>query len=241
MTNYHYPKDFCCPLQTSRQYSSLIEMKIRSLKLDYRQEYVFRVIDYFMYQFLYSLTDTNPYEDMRRRIEAKIDPLAQNDNIRKTESVSIASSVADFHQTVQITDMDWEKQATGLDIVIENPLIVLKDRPYLPESFRLDLGKIKITNTTEERFGRWLKEQDRPVNTTTMKIVAEAIKVDHLQLTNQRTDTPVRFVTGDGEEFWLAAREVIKPFNLTLDYEMVNNSPFLQDYFLSPNVDFHDL
>lgn len=108
---------------------------------------------------MYSLTDSNPYEDIRRRIEEKIDPLSQNGNLRDSKSgASITSSVLDFHKTVLVTDMDWEKQATGLDIVIENPLIILKDRPYLPESFRLDLGKIRITNTTEEKFGRWLKE-----------------------------------------------------------------------------------
>lgn len=44
--------------------------------------------------------------------------------------------------------MQWEKQVVGLDIKINNPLIVLKDRQYFDKSLNLDLGIILISNLT---------------------------------------------------------------------------------------------
>ena len=51
--------------------------------------------------------------------------------------------------------MQWEKQVVGLEIKIDNPLIVLKDRQYLDKSMSLDLGIILISNMTEKQLGRW--------------------------------------------------------------------------------------
>jgi hypothetical protein len=76
--------------------------------------------------------------------------------------------------------MRWEQQATGLNITIENPLIILKDRQYLAECLRIDLGKIKLTNTTQESKERWLSNPEKKVNTTTMRFNFEAMRVDHM-------------------------------------------------------------
>jgi len=40
------------------------------------------------------------------------------------------------------TDVDLNQYplTTGLDIVIENPLVLLKDRPYLIGNIEIDLG-----------------------------------------------------------------------------------------------------
>lgn len=84
--------------------------------------------------------------------------------------------------------MRWEQQAIGLDITIENPLIILKDRQYLAESLRLDLGVIKLKNTTKESKGRWLSDPERKINTSTMTFNFEAIKVDHMQVSNAKTN-----------------------------------------------------
>lgn len=38
-----------------------IKLKLNSVKLSYMQEYMFRINDYFFYQFLAALSDSNPY------------------------------------------------------------------------------------------------------------------------------------------------------------------------------------
>ena len=59
--------------------------------------------------------------------------------------------------------MQWEKQVVGLEIKIDNPLIVLKDRQYLDKSMSLDLGIILISNMTEKQFGRWKSAKNKEV------------------------------------------------------------------------------
>jgi hypothetical protein len=43
----------------------------------------------------------------------------------------------------------------GLDIMIENPVIVLKDRPYLLGNIEIDLGQISITSKLDYVKGKW--------------------------------------------------------------------------------------
>jgi len=43
----------------------------------------------------------------------------------------------------------------GLAVTIQNPTIVLKDRPYLVGNIEVDLGEIRVTSRTEEVSGRW--------------------------------------------------------------------------------------
>ena len=131
----------------------MLNMRMKSFKLDYRQEYFFRVLDYFLYQFMGSLTDSNPYEDLYNRIVSHLE--SQIDDGRR-HGASVDSK--DLFNKNYKDDMRWEQQATGLNITIENPLIILKDRQYLAECFRLDLGKIKITNTTQESKERWMSD-----------------------------------------------------------------------------------
>jgi hypothetical protein len=53
-------------------------------------------------------------------------------------------------------DLKQSSKCTGLDITIDRPLIVIKDRPYLDGELQFDLGNIHITSHTEMRTGRWL-------------------------------------------------------------------------------------
>jgi len=60
-------------------------------------------------------------------------------------------------------EVQWEKQVVGLEIKIDNPLIVLKDRQYLDKSMSLDLGIILISNMTEKQLGRWKSDKNKEV------------------------------------------------------------------------------
>jgi len=78
ITQFHFPLDFSCPLQTSdennRQFSGLVCLGLKSAKLNYRQEYWLRLTNYFLCQLIESLGDSNPYEDLRERLRKRLDP-----------------------------------------------------------------------------------------------------------------------------------------------------------------------
>lgn len=60
---YHYPKEKACPLQEEEgiDFHNKVKVNIMSLKLNLMQEYLFRLQDYFFYQLLGALTDSDPY------------------------------------------------------------------------------------------------------------------------------------------------------------------------------------
>ena len=42
------------------------------------QELMFRLNDYFFYQFVYAATDANPYSDIYERLKVEVDPFADH-------------------------------------------------------------------------------------------------------------------------------------------------------------------
>jgi len=52
----------------------MMELQIKSLKLNYMQEYLLRLNDYFLNQVTNSFVDTNPCEEIVRRTAIKLDP-----------------------------------------------------------------------------------------------------------------------------------------------------------------------
>ena len=75
MIIYHNPLDFTCPCQSeNKQFNSMLELQIKSLKLNYMQEYLLRLNDYFLSQITNSFVDTNPCQDIVRRTAIKLDP-----------------------------------------------------------------------------------------------------------------------------------------------------------------------
>ena len=44
---------------------------------------------------------------------------------------------------------------TGLDIQIQNPVIMIKDRPYFESNIEIDLGQIKVTSKLQNVEGKW--------------------------------------------------------------------------------------
>lgn len=51
-------------------------MNIKQLQINYMQELIFRLNDYFFCQFIYAATDANPYQDLIDRLRVEIDPFA---------------------------------------------------------------------------------------------------------------------------------------------------------------------
>jgi hypothetical protein len=59
--------------------------------------------------------------------------------------------------------LQQQKSCVGLNLTIERPLIVLKDRPYLQNKLEIDLENIKIKSKTEEVEGRWKNLEGKKV------------------------------------------------------------------------------
>lgn len=80
MILFHYPLDLSCPIQLARgntQYDKLVKLEMKQLQINYMQEMMFRLNDYFFYQFIYALTDVNPYLDIIERLKVETDPFAE--------------------------------------------------------------------------------------------------------------------------------------------------------------------
>jgi hypothetical protein len=45
---YHHPIERTCPLQGD-MYDKMVNLKLNSIKLNYMQEYIFRLNDYFLF------------------------------------------------------------------------------------------------------------------------------------------------------------------------------------------------
>ena len=50
---------------------------MKQLQINHMQELMFRLNDYFFYQFIYAITDANPYLDIIERLEVETDPFAE--------------------------------------------------------------------------------------------------------------------------------------------------------------------
>lgn len=80
MILFHYPLDLSCPIQLARgnrQYDKLVKLEMKQLQINHMQELMFRLNDYFFYQFIYAITDANPYLDIIERLEVETDPFAE--------------------------------------------------------------------------------------------------------------------------------------------------------------------
>jgi hypothetical protein len=53
-------------------------------------------------------------------------------------------------------DLQQYPYCADLDIILDKPLLILKDRHYLDGRLEIDLGEIHITNYIEDKKGRWL-------------------------------------------------------------------------------------
>ena len=92
MTLFHYPLDMNCPIQlegNNGQFDKLVKLDMKQLQINHMHEVMFRLNDYFFYQFIYAITDANPYIDIYNRLLIELDPFTQ---VLKEENTSMSSS-----------------------------------------------------------------------------------------------------------------------------------------------------
>ena len=65
-----------------------------------------------------------------------------------------------------------------MDIQIENPMIVLKDRPYFQKSIEIDLGRISISSQLQQQAGRWLNNPSKQTIINLMTIEMKNVRMD---------------------------------------------------------------
>jgi len=119
-------------------------------------------------------------------------------------------------------DLKQSTTCTGLDITLENPLIIFKDRPHLPSELQFDLGIIHITSHTEMRTGRWLNLPDQLAYETTMEIDCKQMGI--------------RILEESGQLFHMTS-----PYDLNVKFDKLNYTPLLSQSFLSPQIDPREL
>ena len=101
-----------------------ISIDINSIKLNYIQQQFFRIYYYFFVDFLYCFSPPEKIVLYRKT----------KDNKKKIVKI--------------------ESQFMDLKILIHNPQVLIKPRPYSEEYFLVDLGNIELTNSYEKVKGR---------------------------------------------------------------------------------------
>jgi len=118
------------------------------VKLTFLMEYMYRLQDYFFYQLLGALSDSNPYwpiiqeelfkmeDDFDRQLQAR---MRQSRPSKKEQKKQVQSN----------RDLKQYLKCTGLDMKLHHPQIILKDRVYLKRGkLKIDFGVISVSNQT---------------------------------------------------------------------------------------------
>lgn len=72
---------------------------MKSLKLNYIQEQILRVNEYFLYQFMSSLSESNPFQRMIDQIEQKYDPFnMENERFTNQNDTQINEQQSQYDQ-----------------------------------------------------------------------------------------------------------------------------------------------
>ena len=89
------------------------------------QELMFRLNDYFFYQFVYAATDANPYSDIYERLKVEVDPFADHTAAKQSPAAAGAerrhakSSVYNNKKSLSVVIEKEESQMVGQDSQIE--------------------------------------------------------------------------------------------------------------------------
>ena len=70
---FHFPMERTCPksrLNQHKLHDKYVKMELRCCKLNYIQEYIYRIYEYFYSQILGALSDSNPYLEGRKLADA---------------------------------------------------------------------------------------------------------------------------------------------------------------------------
>lgn len=66
---FHFPMERTCPKarqEEHKHFDKYVKMKLRYCRLNFIQEYVYRLYEYFYFQVLGAMSDTNPYQEGRK-------------------------------------------------------------------------------------------------------------------------------------------------------------------------------
>eukprot|EP01022_Parablepharisma_sp_SALTPOND_P001728 TRINITY_DN1071_c0_g1_i1.p1 TRINITY_DN1071_c0_g1~~TRINITY_DN1071_c0_g1_i1.p1 ORF type:complete len:1296 (+),score=172.27 TRINITY_DN1071_c0_g1_i1:23862-27749(+) len=146
-----------CPERplTPENLMSKIQIKIGTIKVDFYNEYLaFRFTDYFLYQFL--------------------DSLSPRDSV--AESLALYEKNKKSHEGMDLYDIMFFSPFSSIDLTIQQPLIYLKPRLHYKDYFMVDLGNVHIWNERQRVPGRWLKHKKE-------KTLCEIFHMDTTSLT----------------------------------------------------------
>lgn len=115
-------------------------------------------------------------------------------------------------------DLQQYRFTAYLDIKMENPVIVLKDRPYFDKNIEMDLGQIQISSYLKNVEGKW---KSHPKKKTYVNII----------------ETDMRDVRIDYNS---KAFCITPPFDMLISYERINWSELLLDQYMSKGIDFEE-
>lgn len=96
-------------------------MQFKQLQMNYMQELMFRLNDYFFYQFIYAFTDVYPYEEIYQRLKSDVDPfdkkkIRKSAEKKKTKNKSLfAAAQRASSMEGQLIAEDSEEQREDLD------------------------------------------------------------------------------------------------------------------------------
>lgn len=67
---FHFPMERTCPLTQKEEYKNndkFVTLQMNNARLYYMQEYMYRIYEYFYYQVIGALSDSNPYGRTRAK------------------------------------------------------------------------------------------------------------------------------------------------------------------------------
>lgn len=102
--------------------------------------------------------------------------------------------------------------------MIENPVVVLKDRPYLLGNIEMDLGQISITSYLANVEGKWKSLPTKKTFVNIMEIDMKSVRIDY-----------------DNKSYMITP-----PFDMLIKLERINYSELLLDQFASKGIDFEE-
>lgn len=102
-------------------------------------------------------------------------------------------------------DLKQDKTEIELDISIQRPYVIIKDRPYNQEGLEIDLGEIRIGNRYREDKGRFKLAPEKTVHMTALIFDCKGLSI----------------------KYSLDRFEVVENFDLKLDFEYLTISPLL--------------
>ena len=89
-----------------------MKVNLKQLQINYMQELMFRLNDYFFYQFMYAATDANPYYDIYERLKIEIDPFAERADARQS-SADVEAERFNAKSSVLLRKIEEAEESSG--------------------------------------------------------------------------------------------------------------------------------